>query len=338
MDAGFDVQVYSECVPEPTLRSMQEATDFAREVSPNFVIGLGGGSSIDNAKVISVALTNPGNIRDYLPPNNFSRPGVPCISIPTTSGSGAEVTSGAAVTLEEEGVKGGFKHHFLFPTVAIIDPAMALTMPPKLTASTGIDALTHAVEASLSIRAFPLTKALGYMAIELISKSLVKATYFGNDIEARYDMSAAAFLACSAETNAGPVEGHAFGLVVGAFYHLPHGIACGLALPYVMEHNLPVGLDTLVRIGTAMGEDARGLTRREAAYKVMHRTRTLIKELGLPTALKDVGKRDDIPRLVTLFTESPWITGIFNNCMRRMTKENAQKLFDNIFEGRLGKA
>jgi alcohol dehydrogenase class IV len=239
--------------------------------------------------------------------------------------------------LEEEGVKGGFKHHFLFPTTAIIDPLMASTMPPKLTASTGIDALTHAIEASLSIRAFPLTLALGYTAIELVSKSLMKATYSGNDLEARYDMSAAAFLACSAETNAGPVEGHAFGLVVGAFYHLPHGAACGLALPYVMEYNAPVCVDTLVRIGMAMGENNTGLSKREAAYKAIYAARRLIEDLGLPTALREIGNKEDLPKLVKLFVESPWITGIFNNCKRKMTKESAQKLFENIFEGKLGR-
>ncbi len=341
-NGGFDVETYGKVMPEPTMGSVEKAIDFAKQIEPDFVVSLGGGSSMDTAKIVAMAMTNPRNIRDYLPGMKevFSKPGIPHITIPTTAGTGAEVTSGAVITLEDDeppGIKAFFKSQFMFPTVAIVDPLMTLTMPQRVTAFTGLDVLSHAIEAAMSVRAFPLSEALAYEALRLISKSLIRATYNGRDLEARYNMSAAALMAGSAQTNVGTVEAHAAGHAIGTFYHIPHGVACAIPLPYVMEYNLPVNTDALVRMAVAMGEDIRGLSDRRAAYKVVYAVKGLIEEVGLPATLKDVGKKEDLPGLSELFTTNRWITAFFGNCKRSMTKENATKLFENMFEGKLGK-
>lgn len=333
---GFNVEVCDKAMPEPTLKSIVEIVDYAKKIEVNFVIGLGGGSSMDTAKLIAVAMTNPGDIKDYLT-KNFSKPGIPCITIPTTAGTGAEVTWDAVVILSEERVKAFFEHPFIRPTVAIVDPLMSSTMPRNLTARTGIDALSHAIESTLTIKSFPLTEALALEAIRLISENLRRATYHGADLEARSNMALATLTAAFSETNAGDIEGHAAGHVIGAFYHIPHGIACGIALPYTMEYNLPVSPDMLARIAVAMGEDIKGLSTRETAYKGIYAVRHLIEDLGLPTTLKEVGDKKDLPKLVELFTTSPWITAFFDFCKRKTTKEDATKLFENMWEGKLGK-
>lgn len=332
---GFNVEIYDKVEPEPTLESVLKSIDYAKQIKVNFVVGLGGGSSMDTAKLLAVAMTNLGPIKDYLT-KSFSEPGIPCIAIPTTAGTGAEVTWDAVVILSKEGVKAFFEHPFIRPTVAIVDPLMSSTMPRRLTARTGIDAFSHAIESALTIKAFPLTQALALEAIRLISGNLRRATYHGNDLEARSNMALASLIAAFSETNAGDIEGHAAGHVIGAFYHVPHGIACGIPLPYAMEYNLPVSPDILVRIAEAMGEDISGLSKCEAAYKGIYAVRQLIVDVGLPTTLKEIGDKKDIPKLVELFTTSPWITAFFDFCKRKMTKEDATKFFENMWEGKLG--
>jgi alcohol dehydrogenase len=281
-------------------------------------------------------LTNPGNLKEYLE-KPWSKPSIPVITIPTTAGTGAEVTPAGVIILPEERVKGWFNG--VQATVAIVDPLMSLTMPPKLTAATGIDALSHAIESALSTEAFPLTRTLAIEAIKLISRNLRRATYHGNDLEARYNMALAALLAGLSEGNAGDIEAHAIAHVIGAFYQIPHGIACGIALPYVMEYNLPVNEETLAHLASVMGEDTSGLSLREAAYKGIYATKELIEDVGLPVALKGVEgvDRKDIPEIVELFKTSPRIAAFFNFCKRKMTEENAIRLFEKMWNGMLGK-
>ncbi|MFB0501828.1 MAG: iron-containing alcohol dehydrogenase [Candidatus Bathyarchaeia archaeon] len=334
---GFDVEVYSKALPEPTIESVQEAVDSARKTRVDFVVGLGGGSSMDTAKVVGRALTNPGDIRQYLD-EGWKEAGIPVIAIPTTAGTGAEFTSESVISLTEEKVKYWFDD--VRAKVAIVDPLMTLTLPPKLTAATGMDALSHAIESALTVYAFPLTQVLAFESIRLISKNLRRATSHGDDVKARYNMSLATLMEAFSEGNAGDVEAHAVAHTVGAFYHIHHGMACGIALPYAMEWNIPVNLDVLVRIADAMGEDSEGLSRREAAYKGIYAVKKLLEDLNLPTSLSMVegaGKKD-LGEIVKILAENPRAYPAFAGyCKRKMTKEDVKKFLERMWQGKLGK-
>ena len=334
---GFHVEIYSKALPEPTVESVQEAADYARKAKVDFVVGLGGGSSMDTAKVVGRALTNLGDIRQYFD-GGWKEVGVPVVAIPTTAGTGAEFTSESVVSLAEEKVKYWFDD--VRAKVAIVDPMMTLTLPPRLTAATGLDALSHAVESALAVYAFPLTQVLAFESIRLISRNLRRATSHGDDLEARYNMSLATLMEAFSEGNAGDVEAHAFAHTVGAFYHFHHGMACGIALPYAMEWNIPVSLDVLVRIADAMGEDVKGVSLREAAYKGIYAVKKLLEDLNLPTSLgmvKGADKRD-LGEIVEILAENPRAYPAFAEyCKRKMTKEDVEKFLERMWEGKLGK-
>jgi alcohol dehydrogenase len=333
---GFNVNVCPKALPEPTIESIKDVANYAREAEVGFIIALGGGSSMDTAKIVGRAVTNPGDLKKYLE-EGFKEHGIPVITIPTTAGTGAEFTKEAVVVLPEERVKGWFDD--VRAVLAIVDPLMTLTLPAKLTAATGIDALCHAVESALAIGAFPLTQALALESIRLISENLRRATYHGSDLKARYNMALATIMEAFSEGNCGDVEGHAAAHVIGAYYHIHHGLTCGIALPYAMERNIPVNEEILTRIAVAMGEDVRGLSMREASYKGIYAVIRLLKDLNLPTALKEVEgiDKEHLSELVDLFITNPRITAFFANCKRKMTKDDAMEFFENMWVGRIGK-
>ncbi len=334
---GFDVEVYSRALPEPTVESVQQAADYARKSKVDFVIGLGGGSSMDTAKVVGRALTSPGDIRQYFD-GKWKKVGVPVVAIPTTAGTGAEFTSESVVSLAEEKVKYWFDD--VRAKVAVVDPLMTLTLPPRLTAATGLDALSHAVESALAVYAFPLTQVLAFGSIRLISENLPRATSHGDDLKARYNMSLATLMEAFSEGNAGDVEAHAVAHTVGAYYHIHHGMACGIALPYAMEWNIPVNLEVLVQIAAAMGEDVKGLSKREAAYKAIYAVKRLLEDLNLPTSLGMVKEADkkDLGEIVDILAENPRAYPAFAEyCKRKMTKEDLKKFLERMWEGKLGK-
>ncbi len=333
---GFRVKIYSRALPEPTVESVQEAADYARSAEIDFVVGLGGGSSMDTAKVVGRALTNLGDLRQYFD-GRWKEAGAPVVAIPTTAGTGAESTSESVVSLAEEKVKYWFDD--VRAKVAIVDPVMTLTLPPKLTAATGLDALSHAVESALTAYAFPLTQVLAFESVRLISENLRRATSHGDDVKARYNMSLATLMEAFSEGNAGDVEAHAFAHTFGAFYHIHHGMACGIALPYAMEWNIPVSSDALVQIASAMGEDIKGLARREAAYKGIYAVKRLLEDLNLPTSLGMVEGTDkkDLAEIAEILAENPRAYPAFAEyCKRKMTKEDVKKFLERMWEGKLG--
>jgi alcohol dehydrogenase class IV len=205
-------------------------------------------------------------------------------------------------------------------------------MPPRLTASTGIDALSHAIESSLTKYTNPITTSLALQSIRLISKNLRIAVYHGNNLDARYNMALATLTEAFSEMNAGDVEAHAFGHLIGSIYRIPHGVACGIALPYAMEFNIVVSADMLANIAEAMGEDTSGLTNREAAYASIDAVKELIKDVGLPTTLKEVGvMKEDLPILAEKAVTNPWIKVMFSYAIRDMTKEVALRFLEEMW-------
>jgi alcohol dehydrogenase class IV len=339
---GLRTAVYDEVEPEPSITCIERLLDVAAKSRREFLIGLGGGSSIDAAKAVSVLLNNPGDPEDYLAggKKEFSRPGVPCITIPTTAGTGAEITWDSVVK-DRRGTKAFYEHAYIRPNLAIVDPVMSSTMPPRLTASTGVDALCHAVESTLAKMANPFTRAVALESIRLISSSLRTAVQHGNVIEARSDMALATTLAAYSEGNVGDIEAHGIGHLLGSFYKIPHGTACGLALPYAMEHNIVVVPDRLRLVAEAMGEQTSGLSVREAAYRGAYAVKRLIEDVGLPTTLQEASReygmnKEDLPRLAKSMVTIPWIKMLFDSAIRTMNEEIALQLLTRTWEGTMG--
>lgn len=329
---GFGVDVCDKGQPEPTLSAYQAVLEVAQAKDPDMLVGVGGGSALDIAKAVARALTSSRPLEEYLG-KEFDTPGIPLITIPTTSGTGAEVTPDAVVRLPEEKVKSGFYN--ARATVAIVDPTMTLTLPPRLTAATGIDALSHAIESALSKIATPLTRALALESIRLISANLRTATSDGGNLEARTNMAWATLMEGFSESNAGDVEGHAVGHVLGGYYSVHHGEACGIALPYCMRYNLPVNVPILARIARAMDENASG-TPADLAEKGIHAVHELIQQVGLPTSISEIEgvSEDDLPEMVKLYVTHPDITEILELFAKRGVPSEAEAtdLFRDMFE------
>ncbi|MGC8742520.1 MAG: iron-containing alcohol dehydrogenase [Verrucomicrobiia bacterium] len=227
---------------EPTIELVKSAAQIARENSVCLVIGIGGGSVIDCGKAVSAMATNPGSLLDYLEVIGLAKPlaimPLPFVAIPTTSGTGAEVTKNAVITSKKEGVKASLRHPFLLPKLAIIDPELTLTTPPRLTAETGLDALTQLIEAFISVKANPLTDALAVEGIRRAGCSLRQAFFNGNDISAREDMAIASLFSGIALANAGLGAVHGFAAPIGGIYSAPHGAVCAALIAPVLKINL----------------------------------------------------------------------------------------------------
>ncbi len=337
---GLRVEVWDQVEPEPSIVCVEELLDHVRNGRFDLLIGAGGGSSMDVAKAAAVLLNNPGQPEDYFAggKKEFENFGLPCITVPTTAGTGAEITWDAVIK-DRTGMKAFFEHRYVRPTLAIVDPTMSAGMPPRLTASSGIDALAHAIESILTRRANPITEALALQSIRLISANLRTAVHQGTNLEARYNMALAALTEAFSEMNAGDIEAHAIGHLVGSLYHIAHGTACGIALPYAMEFNIVVSADRLTRIAEAIGEDVRGLPRKNAAYKGVYAVRQLVEDVNLPTTLKEIGVgRKEIPKLAEDMLAIPWIRVFFDQfTIRQMNRESAIEILENMWEGRLGK-
>jgi len=331
-EEGFNVTVFDRVKAEPALESFDEGLAFAREKNPDVIVGVGGGSSLDVAKVLSHALTISEPLEHFLG-KDLPGAGIPLITVPTTSGTGAEVTPDAVVLLPDERVKSCFLN--VRANVAVVDPKMTVTLPPRLTAATGIDALSHAIESMLSILATPVTLAMASKAIELVSRSLRTAIKDGDNLEARADMSLAALMAGFSEGNAGDVEAHAIGQLIGPFYGLHHGEACGIGLPCCMRMHLECDQARLVTIGKAL-EGTRGSMAKGGGIskRAINEVYDLIRGVGLPTGLDTISqaKKDDVSQLAEIYCTHPEIVEFFelSRCGKPSIAD-AERMFEELF-------
>ena len=295
----IDYGLFDRVEAEPPARIVDECAREVRENGYDIIIGIGGGSSLDVVKGASIVVTNGGNVLDYVGREMVPRPGVAKILIPTTAGTGSEVTWVFVVTDEVDNDKKVVFSGFNLADVAIVDPLLTLSMPPKVTADTGIDALVHAVEAYVSRQATPFSDVLAIEAIRLIGEYLVVAYAKAENIEARYNMSLAATLAGLAFASGGLGAVHALAYVLGTEYHMSHGRSNAIMLPYVVDYNKIGDLEKYARIARAMGENTDGLTDYEAAELLVIRLHQLLEDIGIPSKLSDYGiAADDLPTLV----------------------------------------
>lgn len=296
--AGLQVVLFDGAEPNPTDKNVEAGLKVYQENGCDLIVSLGGGSSHDCAKAIGVVAANGGSIRDYEGLGKITKATPPKIAINTTAGTASEMTFFCVITNTDTHVKMPIAGSQVTPSVAINDPVLMLGLPPALTAATGMDALTHAVEAYVSVIATPATDACGLQAIELIAKWLRKAVANGQDLEARERMAFAEYLAGMAFNNASVGHVHAMAHQLGGFYNLPHGVCNAVLLPVVEQFNLIACPERFRDIAIAMGEDVEGLSVMDAAEKAIAAIRRLSADVGIPDGLAELGvKDDDIPVL-----------------------------------------
>jgi len=297
-EAGLQAVIYDGAEPNPTDLNVADGLKAYQTNGCDAIVSLGGGSSHDCGKAIGIVATNGGKIHDFKGFDTVTKPMPPFIAINTTAGTGSEVTPAAVITNTENHVKMVVWSINVSANVAIDDPELMVGMPPALTAATGMDALTHAVEAYVSLGHNPKADALALKAIEFIAKYLRKAVANGQNLEARTGMAYAEYLAGEAFSSAGLGIAHSLAHQPGSFIGLPHGVCNAIFLPLVCEFNMNACLERYADIAAAMGEEVIGLTPRDAALLGIEAIRTLSEDIGIPSGLTELGmKAEDIPEM-----------------------------------------
>jgi alcohol dehydrogenase len=290
-EAGMQYVVFDDTIPNPTDTNVQDGVDAYKKNDCDSLITLGGGSSHDCGKGVGLVIANGGTIHDYECVDQSTEPMPPYVAVNTTAGTASEMTRFCIITDTSRKVKMAIVDWRVTPGIALDDPLLMMGMPPSLTAATGMDALTHAVEAYVSTIATPMTDSAAEKAIELIATHLRPAVANGNDIVAREGMCYAQYLAGMAFNNASLGHVHAMAHQLGGFYDLPHGECNAILLPHVSNFNLIAKMDRFVKIATLMGENVDGLSPREAAERALVAIRKLSTDIGIPAGLIELGKR-----------------------------------------------
>lgn len=292
-DHGITCALYDKAVPNPTDTNVHDGVGFYQSESCDAIITIGGGSSHDCGKGIGIVVSNGGKIHDYEGVDLATRDLPPLIAVNTTAGTASEITRFTIITDTARHVKMAIIDWRVTPKVAINDPVLMKGMPPFLTACTGMDALTHAIEAYVSTAATPATDCAALKAIELVSEYLRPAVANGDDMEARDKMAYAEFLAGVAFNNASLGYVHAMAHQLGGKYNLPHGMCNAILLPHVESFNLIACLDKFADIAVAMGEDIGDLSVRDAAEVAIDAVITLSEDVGIPAGLADVNVKEE---------------------------------------------
>ena len=284
LKANYDVACFDEIVGEPTLATAETLANFARQKPYSAVVGVGGGSAIDMSKLAAALAANTGDVTEYIGITRFKETPLPLIAVPTTAGTGAEAT--AVSMLSIEGKKAIVLSPQLVPLAAVLDPLLTLSLPPKVTAATGLDALSHALEAFMSIKANPYTDTQAIATITVVARWLKTAVEDGANLEARRAMIYAAYTGGLC-LNAGVVLGHSVAYTISNRAHMPHGVSCAMALPYTIAFNLPAVSDRL-SIAAAHVLQGSNVTGEDLALWVAD----LIATLGMPGSLQDIGVKE----------------------------------------------
>ncbi|MDG7012748.1 MAG: iron-containing alcohol dehydrogenase [Nitrososphaerota archaeon] len=306
-------EVFDGVEAEPRLEVAEAVADRVRRDTFDAVIGVGGGSAMDMAKVAAAFATNPGPPKQYVGNNLFARRPLPSIMVPTTAGTGAELTVTSMVTVA--GHKQWINSPLLLPSVAVVDPELTITMPKSVTAATGLDALSHNTEAYLSDEANVITDAAALEGIKLVSGNLVKAYSDGNDRKAREAMSLGALLGGIA-LHARMVYGHSIGYTVATRFNLPHGVSCGIPLPYIIARYAEAVAPKMQKLAEAYGVDAGSREPKKLGEAIAQKVKGILAELGVPRSLKELGvKEADLPNLA-------------DECLKTYGRTNSPVVFD----------
>jgi alcohol dehydrogenase class IV len=308
-EATLAIEVFDGGEPEPSIDAALRGAETARQFQPDLIIGVGGGSNLDLAKIVSVLYTHGGQPSDYFSWNNVPGPVTTLFAVATTAGTGSEVSAAAVLTDPRQKMKVSTLSNYLRPAVAVVDPELTLSCPAKVTADSGIDALTHAIEAYTATDfsdlelapgdaapyegRHPLGDILAEKAISLIGLHLRTAVREPQNLEAREGMALAATLAGLAFSNCGVALVHALEYPLGAALHCSHGAGNGLLLPFVMRYNLPQRTPQFAKIAELLGENTAALGQSEAAQRAIAAVEQLRRDIGIPTRIRDLGGREE---------------------------------------------
>lgn len=326
---GIKFTVYDKVEPEPRIETVDEGAALAVKNKCDMVIGIGGGSAMDVAKAIAVIATNKGAAVDYLGLNKVPKAGLPKIMIPTTAGTGSEVTFTAVFVRKNLKKKEGMNSPYLYPELALLDPELTLSLPPAPTAQTGLDALCHAIESYTSVNSSPMSEMFSLEAISLIAENLRTCVHDGKNIVARERMLLGSLYAGIGLANAGVTAVHSLSYPLGGKFGVSHGLANTILLAPVMAFNLPGALEKFADVADAMGECTEGLPVREAAYLAVDAVESLIEDCGIEASIRDFGvKETDFPALADVAVT---VARPLENNPRKMTKEDMIAIYAEAF-------
>jgi len=297
--AQIAFEIFSEVRPNSGVQMVEKGTRIAKEENRDVVIGIGGGSSMDTAKAIGAMVTNEGSIKDYEGLHKLKEQPLPIVLLPTTAGTSSEVTQWAVIADEEQNRKMGIGSSMLIPTFAIDDPLLTISQPSNVTAATGMDALTHAIESYVNTAAHPISECFALEAIKLIGKYLRLAVAKGENVEARYNMLLGTLMAGLAFHQTRLGNCHAFAMPLGGGkWQIPHGLVNAILLPHVMEFNLIGNLEKFTLVAEAMGQKTDGLSLRKAAEQAVVAIQELNEDVGICQRLGDFGVEEkDLPEI-----------------------------------------
>lgn len=301
-EAGIRVAVFDEVVPNPTSTIVFGAAQTVRDEGADLVIGFGGGSSIDTAKAAAVLGVNEGTVEEYCAEDVlWPVPPMPIVAVPTTAGTGSEVSATAMITSTRQGIKMAMFGRSLLPAVAVVDPTLTLSLPPALTALTGVDALSHAVEAYTSIRANPISDALAFRAVELIVGGIRRAYADGHDMPARSDVMLGSTMAVLAAANAGLGIIHSLAHALGGQYDIPHGQAIAIGFPCAVEYNAGAVPEKYARLARVLGKSAADVSAEGVSRAAAGAVIELLDDLDIDRGLRAWGvEQEALPRLAEI--------------------------------------
>jgi len=338
MREGIHPEIYDGVVTEPTTQQVQEGLEVYKKEGCDVIIALGGGSCLDAGKGIAVLATNGGRLQDYEGRGKIKLPKAPLVSIPTTAGTGSEVSWGAVFTDTERKVKFIVHSPKVIPEEAIEDPLLTLSMPPSITASSGMDALTHAIEGFISVReanqgygALPLIHFFALPAIELIGRNLRQAWANGRDIEARSNMLLGQLLAGFTFANNGTTLAHGLARPLGAYFHVPHGLANAIVLSRVMEFTWVAVPEKFAQIAQALGENTDGLSLAEAAQKAVEAVKKLSRDIQVPRLSALGVKRGEYENVLGQMAKDALASGTPQVNPRSPTEKEVMNLYELVY-------
>lgn len=329
---AVEVNLQDRDTPEPATDVVERTAEIAKKGNYNVIIGVGGGSILDVTKMASALVTNPGKTADYFGREKVPRRGLPTIIVPTTAGTGAEVTKHAIFLERESNVKKVVAASNLLPNVAIVDPVLSLTCPPAVTASAGIDAFIHSAEAFLSKNANVITDTLALESISIITKWLGPAFADGQNIEARYWMSLGSLMAGVVLNNSGTSLVHAMAYPVGGEHHTPHGVTLSALMLSCFEYIAVAKEQKMVLLAKAMGESIDGLSPREVVPQVLDAIRHLLLSVELPASLSDMKIDREKTDIHQWAVEAHKEQRLLGRSPRILSVQDIEIIYENAFE------
>ena len=333
-NSGIATSIFSDVTPDPTLQNVTDGLKQYLAENCNIIVSIGGGSAIDCGKGIAIKLTNNGEFADYMGVDKIPNSGAPLIAIPTTGGTGSEVSKVTVITDTERNVKMMLSSACLLASVALVDPLLSVTTPPHLTAAVGVDALTHAIEAYISKRAQPITDVLTLKAIGLISGSLRQAWADGGNIPARTDMMLGASIAGMAFSNSSVALVHGMSRPIGAYFHIHHGLSNAVLLLDVMEFSVVGAPQRFADIAKAMGELIDGLSLMQQADAAISAVERLVNDIQMPRLGEIDIDKDKFEQILDQMAADAIASGSPANNPRQATQEEIVSLYRKCFSRR----